>query len=314
MEKKFDLIIIGAGSAGLAAAQYGARANLSTLIIDAMAPGGQALLIADLENYPGFPEPLTGFEFSDRMEAQARKFGAEFLMEEVVGLEKKEETFFVKTAGGTVYTGDSVVFSTGAKHRKLGVPGEEEYFGKGVSYCASCDGPFFKGLPMLVVGGGDAACDEANYLSRLTDELTVIHRKSVFRAQKSIAKRVEENPKITVRFRTVLEEIHGDENGKVSGVSLRNTETGEVIRQEVKAVFIFIGTIPQTGLLPSVKKDEAGYIETNEFMETSLPGLYAVGDVRNTPFRQLAVAVGDGAIAAHKASQRSDELKGQRYI
>jgi thioredoxin reductase (NADPH) len=306
----WDLIIIGGGPAGLAAAQYGSRANLKCVIVEEMAPGGQALTIDDLENYPGFPKGITGFQFSDDMRAQAEKFGAEFKSAGVKEIIKEGENFLVKTAREEL-SAPAVIFATGAKHRHLGVTGEEEFAGRGVSYCATCDGPFFKGKKILVVGGGDAACDEAVYLSKLSDQVKIIHRRDRFRAQKAVADRVINDPKITVEFNTVCEEIKGDM--KVNKVILKDTLSGETREEEMDAVFIFVGTIPQTQMAPEVNLDEMGYIVTNEKMETSLPGFYAVGDVRDTPFRQVITACADGAVSAHMASNYIDELRGQAY-
>jgi len=310
MEK--DFVIIGGGIAGLSAAQYGARSNLQTLVIEEMAPGGQALLIADLENYPGFPEPVNGFQFSMDMHKQAQKFGAEFLTASVKSLKKVGGLFEIETSKETVIA-KAVVLATGAKHRHLDVPGEEEFGGRGVSYCATCDGPFFKNKRMLVVGGGDAACDEANYLSKLTDKVVMVHRRDRFRAQKAVADKVMNNPNIEVRFNTVVKEIKGNET-KVNKVILAKTDSDEIFEEDFDAVFVFVGSIPQTQLAPDVKKDEAGYILTDEHMESSMKGLFAIGDVRNTPFRQLITAASDGAIAAHSASNYIDDLKGEAYI
>ncbi len=305
-----DVIIIGGGAAGLAAAQYSARSNLSVLVIEKMASGGQALLIDGLENYPGFPDPINGFEFSQNMEKQAKKFGAEFMNSTVKSISKRGDIFTVEASKGS-FTCSAVIIATGAEHRHLGVPGEEELSGRGVSYCASCDGPFFRNRRILVVGGGDAACDEAVYLSNLSDSIIQIHRKERFRAQKAVAERVLNNPKIEVRFNHTLEEIKGD--NKVTSVIYKKTDTGETYEEEMDAVFIFIGSIPQTSLVPDIEKDEAGYIITNQNMETETKGLYAVGDVRNTPFRQVVVSASDGAISAHMASKLIDELRGQAY-
>ncbi|OQY34177.1 MAG: thioredoxin-disulfide reductase [Spirochaetaceae bacterium 4572_59] len=310
MEK--DFVIIGGGIAGLSAAQYGARSNMETLVIEEMAPGGQALLIADLENYPGFPEPVNGFEFSMDMHKQAQKFGAEFLTASVKSIKKENGLFTVETSKETI-TAKTVLIATGAKHRHLDVPGEGEFSGKGVSYCATCDGPFFKGKKMLVVGGGDAACDEANYLANLTDKVVMIHRRDRFRAQKAVADKVLRNPNIEVRFNTVVAEIKGDET-KMNTVSLTRTDTNETIDEKFDAVFVFVGSIPQTQLVPYLDKDEAGYIKTTSHMETSEEGMYAAGDVRDTPFRQIIVAASDGAIAAHNAAAYIDDLKGEAYI
>ncbi len=310
MSSHKDVIVIGGGAAGLSAAQYSARSNLNVLVIEQMASGGQALLIDDLENYPGFPEGINGFEFSDNMEKQAKKFGADFINASVKKIEKDGDIFTVETTKGLL-TSSAVIVATGAKHRHLDVPGENKFAGQGVSYCATCDGPFFKDKKMLIVGGGDAACDESAYLSNLTDNLIHIHRKDRFRAQKSVADKVLKNPSIDVRFNHTLEEILGDE--KVTKVKLKRTDSGEIYEEEVDAVFIFIGSIPQTSLLPMVEKDETGYIRTDKNMKTSVDGLFAVGDVRDTPFRQIVVSASDGAIAAHIASKMIDELRGQAY-
>ncbi len=311
MEAEKDLIVIGGGPAGLTAAQYGARGNLSVLVLEEMATGGQALLIDDLENYPGFPEPIKGFDFCQRLEQQALNFGVEITNASVSGVEKRGDIFVVKTDRGEM-TALAVIIATGAKHRVLGVPGEKEFTGRGVSYCATCDGPFFKDKKMLVVGGGDAACDEASYLSNLTDKVILIHRRDRFRAQKALAERVLSNKNIEVRFNTELLEIMG--NQKVEKVRLIQNKEKREYEEDMDAVFIFVGTIPQTSMLEGVEKDEAGYIVTNQRMETNIKGLFAAGDVRATPFRQVIVAAGEGAVAAHAASQYIDELKGQAYI
>lgn len=310
MEK--DMVIIGGGIAGLTAAQYGARSNLDTLLIEEMAPGGQALLIADLENYPGFPEPVNGFQLSMDMHKQAQKFGAEFLTASVKKITKEGNLFTVETSKDTV-TAKTVVLATGAKHRHLEVPGEEEFGGRGVSYCATCDGPFFKNKKMLVVGGGDAACDEANYLANLTDKVVMVHRRDRFRAQKAVADKVLNNPNIEVRFNTVVKEVKGNET-KMDRVVLAKTDSDEVYEEDFDALFVFVGSLPQTQLVPEAEKDETGYIITDELMESSVKGLYAVGDVRATPFRQLVTAAADGAVAAHAAAGYIDDLKGEAYI
>jgi thioredoxin reductase (NADPH) len=311
MEADRDLIIIGAGAAGLSAAQYASRANMRTLVIEEMAPGGQSLIIGDLENYPGFPEPISGGEFAQLLEEQAKNFGADFLSATAKSLTQEDGHYVIETSKGT-YTTYSVLISTGAKHKKLGVPGEKEFTGRGVSYCATCDGPFFKGKKMLVVGGGDAACDEASFLANLSENIVMIHRRDRFRAQPALAERVLNNPHIEVRFNTELREIKGDM--KLKSVLLENNATGEQYEEELDAVFVFIGSIPQTGIVPdAVPRDEAGYVVTDQCMETEMKGLYAAGDVRATPFRQLVVAAGEGAVATHCAAQHIDAIKGQAY-
>ncbi len=228
----------------------------------------------------------------------------------VKSIDKDGDIFTIETSKG-LYTSSAVIVATGAKHKHLDVPGEKEFSGRGVSYCATCDGPFFKDKKILVVGGGDAACDESSYLSNLTDTIIHIHRKDRFRAQKSLAKKVLNNPKIEVRFNHTLKEILGDE--KVTKVILKKTDTGETYEEKIDAVFIFIGSIPQTSLLPDLEKDEAGYIVTNQNMETKIKGLFAAGDVRSTPFRQIVVSASEGAISAHIASKLIDDLRGQSY-
>ncbi|MFA6688404.1 MAG: thioredoxin-disulfide reductase [Sphaerochaetaceae bacterium] len=310
MEER-DILIIGAGPAGLAAAQYGARAARRTTMIEELAPGGQALTIDSIENYPGVNKTISGYELGMQFQDQAERFGAELVYATVQSVDKDEDNFVVKTTEGE-YVAPTVILCTGAKHRPLGVPGEEEYKGKGVSYCATCDGPFFRNKKILVIGGGDSACTEALYLAKLTDKVTLIHRRDRFRAQQEIADRVMRDPKITVKLQHTVESIEGD-GDKVDRVVLRNLATDEVYTEEFDAVFVFVGMIPQTSLVPEAKKDDAGYIVTTCRMETSIPGLYAAGDVRDTPFRQIVTAAADGAVAAHCASEYIDELAGRAY-
>ncbi len=310
MTPDYDVAVIGGGPAGMTAAQYSARSNLKTLVVEQMAPGGAVLLISDMENYPGFPESVNGYEFSEKMRMQTEKFGAEFKSATVEKLVKQDKLFVIETSENHV-TAQTVILSTGATHKHLGIPGEVELTGRGVSYCATCDGPFFKGKRILVVGGGDAACDEASYLAKITDHVVMIHRRNRFRAQKALAQRVEQNPHIEIRFNHILKEIIGEKG--VSKVVLARTDTNETYEDEMDAVFIFIGSIPQTQLVPDIEKDETGYVITNQNMETSVGGLYVVGDVRSSPFRQVVVACGEGAVAAHRASAYIDDMKGESY-
>jgi len=312
-----DLIIIGAGPAGLTAAQYGARANLSVLVLEQLSPGGQALNIDVLENYPGITPGKSGFEFSEDLRLQAEGFGAKILTEDVEALNKEGGLFVVALASGKTLKTQAVIIATGAKHRALGIPGEKEFSGRGVSYCATCDGPFFKNKKIFVVGGGDAACDEAQYLSHLSNQVILIHRREKFRAQKALADRVLHNPNITVRFNTVMKEIRGTPGTKVSSVLLE--ENGTSREESADAVFIFTGIVPQTSLVSGadsglkIELDEAGYIITDQKMASSVPGLFAAGDVRTTPFRQVITAAADGAVAAHCAAAYIDSLKGESY-
>jgi thioredoxin reductase (NADPH) len=318
-ENDADLIIIGAGPAGLTAAQYGARAGLKVLIIEQLAPGGQALLIDILENYPGnitrtditgkvILEPKTGYDFCQDLLIQAKNFGAGIFSGSVESLKKESGVFKVSLSGGGALTAAAVIVATGASHGTLGIPGEKEFTGRGVSYCAACDGPFFKNKKIFVAGGGDAACDEARYLSRLTDKVTLVHRRDSFRAQKALARRTLSNPKIEVRFNTVIKEIKGSQ--KVKSLVLADVKSGNIYEEEADAVFIFAGTVPQTSFLAGsgAELDETGGVITDQKMKTNIPGLYAAGDVRSGAFRQVVVAAGEGAAAAHNAAEYIESL------
>ncbi|MDR1288075.1 MAG: FAD-dependent oxidoreductase [Treponema sp.] len=320
------VIIIGAGPAGLTAAQYAARADLETLVVEQLAPGGQALNIDVLENYPGNAGeensgdaesrgggrgPKSGFEFSQDLLRQAKKFGASFVADSVQSAAREGGFFSVTLGNGDVLRARALILASGAKHRLLGIPGEAEFSGRGVSYCATCDGPFFKGKKIFVIGGGDAACDEAQYLARLSPHVVMIHRRDRFRAQKALADRVLHNPGITVRFNTVIREIKGEKN--VTEVVLQ--ANGKQSREDADAVFIFAGTVPQSALACSLgaETDEGGYVITDQRMETQVPGLFAAGDVRASPFRQVVVAAGEGAVAAHCAAAYIDSARDGWY-
>jgi len=303
-----DLLIIGAGPAGLTASQYGARANLKVLVVEQLAPGGQVLVIDALENYPGNVGQKSGYEFAMDLHKQAEGFGASFLTGSVVSLKKEGNFFTAALQDGGTLRAVSVIIATGAKPRLLDIPGEKEFSGKGVSYCATCDGNFFKGKRIFVAGGGDAACDEARYLSHLTDKLTLVHRRDVFRAQKALAQRTLDNPNIEVRFNTVVKEVKGEK--KVKSVVLSDVVTGRIYEEETDAVFIFAGTTPQSSLAEGMGAalDESGYIITDQKMSTNIPGLFAAGDIRSGAFRQVVTAAADGAVAAHNAAEYIDEL------
>jgi thioredoxin reductase (NADPH) len=318
----WDLIIIGAGPAGLTAAQYGARTNLRTLVLEQFAPGGQALIIDVLENYPGnvgftgpdgaqMAPPRTGFDFAGDLHRQAEAFGALIRTEQVAALEKTGGLFTVTLGNGETLSAAAVILATGAEHRLLGIPGEKEFTGRGVSYCATCDAPFFRNKTIFVAGGGDSACDEARFLSRFSSRVVMVHRRDRLRAQKALAERTLGNPNIQVRFNTIIREIRGDQ--KVSSLVLERSDnngkgTGETFEEAADAVFVFVGTVPRTSLIPLAEKDGTGYIITNQRMESSVPGLFAAGDVRSSPFRQVVVAAAEGAIAAHCAAEYLDVL------
>ena len=315
-----DVVIVGAGPAGLAAAQYAARSGIDALAIEEKAEGGQAALIDRLENYPGLAEPVSGFELAQSMKRQAESFGATFSRGKVLGIEKAAGGFELfldddaREGGHKVLKAKAIILATGAEHRKLGAPGEDAYFGRGVSYCAVCDGPFFRGKRVAVVGGGDAACDEAECLSRIAESVVMIHRRDAFRAQKAIAQRVLANPAIKTVFNAVVEEIRGGQNGAVSSVILKDTRTGELSTLDCAAVFIFVGMEPRSEIAAAIrpkaaKRDESGYIIADERMETSVPGIFAAGDARKKPFRQVITAAADGAVAAHSAAEYIAALK-----
>ncbi|MDY3939174.1 MAG: thioredoxin-disulfide reductase [Spirochaetia bacterium] len=311
MNTDWDIVIIGSGPAGLTAAQYAARANMKTVILEALSPGGQTLLIDELENYPGFPEATDGFSFSEAMVKQAKKFGSVIEYTGAASVKKENDRFTVETTGNQILTAKAVILATGAAHRPLNVPGEERLSGRGVSYCATCDGPFFRNKKIFVVGGGDTACTDAVYLAKLSDRVTIVHRKDRFRAQKAVADKVLTHPNIRVLFNTEIREIKGAD--KVSSVVLFNNRDNTSVEEDADAVFIFVGTVPHTEPVPDVEKDESGYIITNASMETSIPGLFCAGDVRATPFRQVVVACGEGAIAAHAAEEYIGRLTGTEY-
>ncbi|MDR2094697.1 MAG: FAD-dependent oxidoreductase [Treponema sp.] len=311
MEPDADVIIVGAGPAGLSAAQYGARANLDVLVLEQLVPGGQAAAIDVLENYPGNfsaagAPARTGQEFALDMHKQAEAFGARFESGVVteISLNAAGGLFTLTLSNGQIRRSPAVIIATGTKHRKLGINGEERFNGKGVSYCATCDGPFFKNRRILVVGGGDSACDEAQYLSRLSSQIILVHRRDRFRAQKALAERVLKNPHIEVRFNTRLLEIKGGTT--VDSVILEKIPGGERYEEETRAVFIFAGAEPQVPATDGLNTDSGGYICTDQNMASSVPGIFAAGDVRTTPFRQVVTAVGDGAIAAHSAVEYLD--------
>ena len=295
-DPQYDVIIIGGGAAGLAASIYAVRAMLKTLVIEKKAVGGQILLTGEIENYPGFPEPVDGPELAALYEKQAARFGVEFEYDTVTSLDVAGAVKRVVCEDGA-YTSKAIIIASGGEHNKLGVPGEVEYWGKGVSYCATCDGNFFRGMDVAVIGGGDAAMDEGLYLTRMTSKVTVVHRRDALRASKILQRRAFDNPKMEFVWDTVVEKIEG--NGEVDAMTLKNLKTGEASRVPVQGVFIFIGFHPVNDFMQgAVELDNAGHVVANLQMETSVPGVFAAGDVRQFSDRQLANAVGDGVAAA----------------
>ena len=298
-ELLYDYIIIGGGVAGLASAQYAARGGLKTVVIQGTSFGGQVMQIADLENYPGVYPNVTGADFIEKMQEQTQAFGAKMEYGPVTSIDKVDNTFTVKTKS-KVFKAPAVLIATGAEHRNLGVPGEKELTGRGVSYCATCDGPFFKNKRIVVVGGGDSACSEAVYLAGLSSDVKIIHRRDSFRAQQAVIDKMLKSGVQPV-YDSVVKSING--SNKVESVTVENVKTGKTEDIACDAVFVFVGMLPQNELVAMLKKDDQGYIITGEDMETSIPGLFAAGDVRAKSFRQIVTAVADGAIAANSAKK-----------
>jgi len=294
--KIYDVIIIGGGPAGLTASLYASRSRLNTLLIEIGLLGGQMTTTELIENYPGFPQGITGEELSRLMEEQAKRFGLEVVSQEAVEV-KIEGDMKVIQANGTTYRCKALIICTGNEWRKLGVPGEKEFTGKGVSYCATCDGAFFQDSQIIVVGGGDSALTEALYLTKFVKELTIIHRRDSLRGTKIYQERVFANPKIKLLWNSVVQEIKGD--SIVRSAVIKNVKTGEGTEISIEGVFLFVGLSPRTQFLKGlVNLDEAGYIVTDENGETSVKGIFAAGDCRKKLLRQVATAVGDGAMVA----------------
>ena len=308
----YDVLVVGGGPAGLTAALYAARAKLSTLVIDRLIPGGQILNTHLVEDYPGF-ESIEGPELAARMQAHAEKFGAEIVMDTVLEVRSEGDLDQVKVVRTEEreYRAKAVIVTAGGSPNKLGVPGEEEYNARGVSYCAVCDGPFFNGQVLGVVGGGDAAVEEAVYLTKYASKVYLIHRRNELRAQKILQERLLANEKIEVIWDTVVEEVVGA-NGKVAALSLRNVVSGETRALPVGGLFVFIGFKPNTDALGPLKdridRDSGGHIVTNMYMETGVPGLYAAGDIRAQLARQVTTAVGDATTAALAAEKYIEAL------
>ncbi len=300
-EADYQLIIVGGGPAGLAAGLYAARDRLRVVLVEKGAVGGQVITTDWIDNYPGFPEGISGFDLIDKMAAQAARFGLETRNGNVVRMELEGQPKKLHLEDGTVLTAQSVLLATGARPRLLEVPGERELTGKGVSYCATCDGPFYRDLEIAVVGGGDTAIQEATHLTKFASRVHVIHRRDTLRATRVLQEKALANDKITFIWDTVVEGIEGET--EVTGLQLRNTANGETRVLPVAGVFILIGTIPNNEVLPldSLQADEYGFIPTDQEMRTALPGVLAAGDIRSKSVRQVVNAAGEGAVAAISA-------------
>lgn len=307
-----DVVIVGGGPAGLTAGMYAGRAMLKTLLIERLLPGGQLNNTEVIENYPGF-ESIPGFELAERLANHAKKHGCEIKQEYVEDVSCCEDGHFkmIKTDQG-LYRAKVVIMAPGGENRKLGIPGEAVFAGRGVSYCAICDGAFFKEQVIAVVGGGDAAVEEGIFLTKFGSKVYIIHRRDELRAKVEHQQEAFENPKIEIVWDTIVEEIKGEE--KVSSLALKNVKSGEKSTLEVGAVFIFIGFVPNSGLVKdSVKLDDEGYILTNARMESSIPGIYAVGDIKPNICKQVSVSVGEGTLAAVDAQRYLNEGKSKGW-
>ena len=301
----FDLVIIGGGPAGLTAGIYAQRARLKTVLLEKQMVGGQIAVSDVIENYPGFPS-ISGAELMEKFEGHARGLGLEIRFADVLNITVEDEVKVIKTSEGEIRT-KAVIIATGARPKRLGVPGEKELTGKGVSYCATCDGPFFRNLKVMVVGGGDTAVKEAVYLSRLAAKVYIVHRRDKFRAEKMHQEKLESTANIEMITSHVLKEIKS-ENNLVKSVVLEDLKTCGTREIETEGVFIFVGINPTTDFA-DVDKDGGGFIKTAADMATSMPGVFAAGDCRTTPLLQVATAVGDGAIAAASAIDYVEEFE-----
>lgn len=309
-----NVIIVGSGPAGFTAGLYAARANLSPLLITGNEYGGQVSLTYDIENYPGFPESLSGPELVEKFKAQAEKFGTRVEFDYVTELVLDRHPFLVRTESGAEYQTRALILCTGARPRYLEVPGEKEFTGKGVSYCATCDGFFFRGKDVIVVGGGDSAAEEALFLTRYASRVRILHRRDKFRASKILQDRVFANEKIEVIWNTVVTEIFG-EKGTVTGVKTRNTVTGEAGELKTDGVFIFVGHLPNNDLFRGkLEMDEDGYLITDRKMRTNVPGVFAAGEIQDKVFKQVATSVGQGCAAAMSATRFLEELEAGHAI
>jgi thioredoxin reductase (NADPH) len=313
MVKKERVVIIGSGPAGLTAALYTARAQLSTVVITGKQLGGQISTTHDVDNFPGFPEGITGPELVGKMQEQAEKFGARFVYDSVTEADFRHGTpFRIKTDSGDEYLADAVIVTIGADPRKLNIPGEKEYTGRGVSYCATCDGFFFRGKDITVIGGGDSALQEGIFLTKFAKSVNIIHRRDDLRASVALQSRAFANPKITFTYSHVPEAVLANENGTVRAIKLRNLKTGEVFEKPTDGVFVFIGYDPNSGIFgDQLAKDELGYAIIDPLMRTNVEGVFAGGEIVDSVFRQAITASGQGCAAALSAIKWLDERESQ---
>lgn len=312
--EKVRVVIIGSGPAGLTAALYTARAQLSTVVVTGPQLGGQIATTHDVDNFPGFPDGVQGPELAEKMRAQAERFGARFDYDIVTEVDFSKGTPFTVKTQNNQYLADSVIVTIGASPRKLGIPGEDENIGRGVSYCATCDGYFFRGKDIIVAGGGDSALQEGIFLTKYANSVTIVHRRDTLRASVALQSRAFANPRIHFIYDMVVDEIKNDENGVVKSVTLRNVKTGEVIDKPIDGVFVFIGYDPNSVIFNSqLITDAAGYVIVDDRFRTNIEGVFAGGEIHDNVFRQAITAAGQGCAAALTAvnwlGEREDQLQ-----
>ncbi|TET12824.1 thioredoxin-disulfide reductase [Candidatus Aerophobetes bacterium] len=312
MNKVYDLIIIGAGPAGLTAAIYAQRARLNTVVLEKLTPGGQIILSEKIENYPGFPEVISAQKLMKQVQKQAENLGTKLKHEEARSIALEDEEKIIHTSGGKKYKTLAVIIATGAETRRLGIEREKEFIGRGISYCATCDAPFFRNQQVAVVGGGNMALQEALYLSKFAEKIYLVHRREMLRGEKILQERITKNPKIEIIWRSVVDQIYGEE--KVKGVKLKNLKTKKTHNLPCSGLFIFVGLKPNTEFVQNILElDEKGFIKTGENLESSRRGIFVCGDVRKNLLKQVIVACGEGALATHMAEKYINEVKGIEY-
>lgn len=312
-----DILIIGSGPAGLTAALYAARGNRRTVVITGYEFGGQIATTADVENYPAFHEGIQGPELVERMKSQAEKFGAELVWDAVAEIDFAGPPYKVRTEGGEEFSAKAIILTTGASPRKLGIPGEKEYTGYGVSYCATCDGAFFRDKEVIVVGGGDSAIEEGTFLTKFAKRVRIVHRRDALRAGKLLQERAFANPKMEFVWNTAVEEVQGTdvEGKKVLKAVLRNLQTGEAEETSVDGVFIYVGHFPNSSLFTGkLEMDEQGYLIVDERKRTSIPGIFVGGELADPIYRQAITSAGEGCKAAMQAEKYLSDLEGEAAV
>jgi len=308
----YDLVIIGAGPAGLTASIYAQRARLDAVVLERLVPGGQILLSERIENYPGVSLPISPKRLMEKMQRQAENLGMKLEQVETKGIELDEEKKIIHTLSDKKYTTLAVIIASGTEPSKLGAEGETTFVGRGVSYCATCDAPFFKDREIMVVGGGNTALEETLHLVKFVSKVYLVHRRGMLRAEKILQERAFRNPKVEIIFRSVVTMIYGD--SQVEGVNLKNLETGKIKKVPCSGIFISVGLKPNTEFIPGlIECDKKGFVKTRANLETNVPGIFACGDVRKNLLKQVVVACGEGALAAASAEKYINKIKGIEY-